>query len=247
MATGAVPSAMALAVGDVVTVTVFGRPELTGTLYVSDQGQINVPLIGPINVLGLSPTQAAKRIEEAYRSGQFLVDPQVNLVMAAVRSQQISILGEVASPGRYPVETRTTILDGLALAGGITPTGAQKVFVLRRGEGDALERLEVDLSTVLATATGAVMELRAGDTVIVPRAKLFYIYGEVRSPSSYIVRDNLTVIEAISMAGGLTPLGSSRRIEVKRRAEDGSVETYSVDIDDPVLPEDVINVKERLF
>ncbi len=242
-------STLSLARGDVVTMTVFGRPELTGTRYVSDQGQINAPLMGPIDVLGLSPTGAAKRIEMAYREGQYLIDPQVNLVMAAVRSQQISVLGEVGNPGRYPIETRTTVLDALAQAGGISQLGAQRVFILRRGPdgGEIPERLEVDLTAVLQTGVGRVAELRAGDTLIVPRAKLFYIYGQVNAPSSYVLRDGLTIIEAISMAGGLTQLGSVRRIEVKRRDAEGRVESYDVDVDDPVLAEDVINVKERLF
>jgi polysaccharide export outer membrane protein len=123
------------------------------------------------------------------------------------------------------------------------------VFILRRGPGggETPERLEVDLAAVLQTGIGPVTELRAGDTLIVPRAKLFYIYGQVNAPSSYVLRDDLTIIEAISLAGGLTELGSVRRIEVKRRDAEGRVRSFDVDVDDPVLPEDVINVKERLF
>ncbi len=240
------PATVSLAPGDVVTVNVFGRPELTTTVYVSDRGEIDVPLAGPIQVAGLSPSQASERVATAYRQGQFLVDPQVNIVLAGLRSQQISVLGEVVKPGRYPIDTRTTVLDALAQAGGIKEVGAQKVFVLRRA-GEDTQRLEIDLAGVFETGSGPIAELRAGDTLIVPRARLFYIYGEVRSPNSYVLRPHLTAIEAISMAGGLTPRGSSRRIEVKRKTADGELQTLSLDLDDAIQADDVINVKERLF
>lgn len=241
------PSTMTLAAGDVVTVTVFNRPELTTTVYVSDHGTIDVPLAGSIPVVGLAPTVAAERVATAYREGQYLIDPQVNIVLAAFRSQQISVLGEVARPGRFPMDTRTSVLDALAQAGGVTQLGAERAFILRRGSG-GVDRFEVDLSDLLSQGSGQLIELRAGDTVVVPRAELFYIYGEVQRPNSYAVRaKGMTVIEAISVAGGLTARGSSRRVEIKRKQKDGRLVELDVDPDDPVQPDDVVNVRERIF
>lgn len=234
-----------LAPGDSITMTVFGRPELSLTSYVSDAGSIDVPLAGSIPVAGLSPAQAAERVATAYREGEYLVDPQVNIVLAAIRSQQISIVGEVMRPGRFPLDTRTTILDALAQAGGISQTGAEKAFILRRSV-EGVERYEVDLSDLLSAGAGQVVPLRAGDTIVVPRAPLFYIYGEVARPGAFPLRSKLSVIEAVSVAGGLTPRGSSRRIEIKRRFKDGA-RRIDAEIDDEVMAEDIINVRERLF
>ena len=235
-----------LAAGDVVTMSVFGRPELTTTVYVSDGGAIDVPLAGSIPVTGLSPAEAAERVATAYREGEYLVDPQVNIVLAAIRSQQISVVGEVARPGRFPIDTRTSVLDALAQAGGIGPLGSEKAFILRRGR-DGVDRFEVDLKDLLAAGAGQVVELRAGDTIVVPKAPLFYIYGEVQRPNSYPLRSSMSVIEAVSVAGGLTPRGSARRIEIKRKLKDGKSKRFDADIDDSVEPEDVINVRERIF
>lgn len=235
-----------LAPGDSVTMTVFGRPELTLTGYVSDAGMIDVPLAGSIPVSGLSPTQAAERVATAYREGDYLIDPQVNIVLAAMRSQQISVVGEVGRPGRFPMDTRTTILDVLAQAGGISAAGAEKAFILRRS-ADGVERFEVDLQDLLSAGAGQIVQIRAGDTIVVPKAPLFYIYGEIAHAGAFPLRSKITVIEAISVAGGITARGSVRRIEVKRKLKDGSVKRFNIEIDDEVLPEDVINVKERLF
>lgn len=234
-----------LASGDSVTVTVFGRPELTTTVYVSDSGMIDVPLAGSIPVLGLSPVEASDRIATAYREGEYLIDPQVNVVLAALRSQQISIVGEVSRPGRFPIDTRMTILDALAQAGGISPQGAERAFILRRKEG-GVDRFEVDLRDLLGIGSGQVVQLRAGDTIVVPKAPLFYIYGEVARPGSYALKSDMTLIEATSIAGGITQRGSTRRIEIKRKTKEG-IKRIDADIDDPVMPEDVINVRERLF
>lgn len=235
-----------LAPGDVVNLTVYGRPELASTLYVSDTGYIDVPLAGAIPVNGLSPPEASARVATAFREGEFLVDPQVNIVLGAVRSQQISIVGEVSRPGRYPIETRTSILDALALAGGITERGEQRAFILRRSEG-GVDRFEIDLADLLNTGAGQVVELRAGDTVVVPKAQLFYVYGAVRSPGAYAIRDDLTVVEAITLAGGMTDRGSANRVQVKRKDGKGKSRTSDIEFDEAVMAEDVINVRERIF
>lgn len=234
-----------LASGDSITVTVFGRPELTATVYVSDSGTIDVPLAGSIPVSGLSPAEASERIATAYREGEYLVDPQVNVILAALRSQQISVLGEVIRPGRFPIDTRMTILDALAQAGGIGPQGDERAYILRR-KNDGVERFEVDLRELLGAGSGQVVPLRAGDTVVIPKAPLFYIHGEVARPGSYALKTEMTLIEATSIAGGITQRGSARRIEIKRKTRDGTVR-IDADIDDAVMPEDVIHVRERIF
>lgn len=240
------PAPNVLAIGDSVTMTVFGRPELAGTLAVTENGTIDVPLAGSVPVVGLSAAAAAERVATAYREGEYLVDPQVNLVMIGLRSQQLTMIGEIRSPGRYPLDTRTTILDALAQAGGVTATGAERAIILRRRDG-GVDRFEVDLEDLLATGSGQMVELRAGDTVIVPKAPQFYISGQIAAPKAYTLKDGMTVFDAVTVAGGVTERGSLGRIVVKRKNAEGKVKTIGVDLEDPIQPDDVINVREALF
>lgn len=238
---------LALGANDVLTVTVVGSPELTTDVYVSDDGSITVPLAGKVQVRGLSPTDAARRIAKAYVDGEFLVNPQVNVVRTKSLSQQITVLGEVQRPGRFTVETRLTVLDAIAQAGGISQVGSETVVVLRE-QGGVVSRYPVDLNAALRSGGGnPYFELRSGDTVMVPRAERFFIYGEVRSPNAYRLLPGTTVMQALSLGGGVTDRGSDRRMQIKRRGADGHVHTLSADLGDVVQADDVIYVKERIF
>lgn len=233
--------------GDTVVITVLGRPELTASGNVSGDGLVTAALIGAVPVLGLSPQQAAQRIAQAYRDGQYLVDPQVTVTLSDYQSQQLSVLGEVKSPGRFAMRTRLSILDALALAGGINDSGAQLAYILRP-EDSVVTRYEIDLDALLQAGAGQqYFELLAGDTVVVPKAELFYIYGEVKSPNAYKLKPGLTVIQALSLAGGLSDKGSDRRIDLRRQGEDGQLQTQAATLSDTLLPNDVIYVRERLF
>lgn len=233
--------------GDTVVITVLGRPELSASGNVSGDGLVTAALIGAVPVLGLSPQQAAQRIAQAYRDGQYLVDPQVTVTLSDYQSQQLSVLGEVKSPGRFAMRTRLSILDALALAGGINDSGAQLAYILRP-EDSVVTRYEIDLDALLQAGAGQqYFELLAGDTVVVPKAELFYIYGEVKSPNAYKLKPGLTVIQALSLAGGLSDKGSDRRIDLRRQGEDGQLQTQAATLSDTLLPNDVIYVRERLF
>lgn len=244
------PAAMpgfTIGAGDTVQITVLGRPELSATGNVSGDGLVTAALVGTVPVLGLSPQQAAQRIARAYRDGQYLVEPQVTVTMTEYQSQQLSVLGEVKAPGRFPMRTRLSILDALALAGGINDTGAQRAYILRP-EDSVVTRYEVDLDALLQAGAGQqYFELLAGDTVVVPKAELFYIYGEVKTPNAYRLKPGTTVIQALSLAGGLSDKGSDRRIDIKRRDTDGHLRTLAVTLNDAIEPDDVIYVRERLF
>jgi polysaccharide export outer membrane protein len=233
--------------GDTVVITVLGRPELSASGNVSGDGLVTAALIGAVPVLGLSPQQAAQRIAQAYKDGQYLVDPQVTVTLSDYQSQQLSVLGEVKAPGRFAMRTRLSILDALALAGGISDSGAQLAYILRP-EDSVVTRYEIDLDALLQAGAGQqYFELLAGDTVVVPKAELFYIYGEVKSPNAYKLKPGLTVIQALSLAGGLSDKGSDRRIDLRRQGEDGRLQTQAATLSDTLLPNDVIYVRERLF
>ncbi len=233
--------------GDTIGISVLGRPELTSTANVAADGKVPVPLAGLVSVVNSTPAQAADRIAKALRDGQYLVNPQVSVTFTEYQSQMISVLGEVKNPGRFPVRARLSVLDVLALAGGVVEQGAQLAYVLRP-EGSLVTRYEVNLDSLLQAGTGQqFFELLPGDAVVVPKAEQFYIYGEVRLPNTYRIKTGMTVIQALAMAGGLTDKGSDRRVQLRRRAADGDMESKNANLFDAVRPDDVIYVRERLF
>lgn len=236
--------------GDAVKVEVYGRPDMSTTTYVADEGTIAVPLAGAVAVAGLSPAKAAQQVAAALRKGQFLVNPQVTITLAQFRSQQVSVLGEVRTPGRFPIEARTTVFDLLAQAGGTTENGADVVFLLRPDGAGNVTRHPVPLGRFVARDVGGESQrlvLRGGDAVFVPRAPRFYIHGEVRTPNLYRLEPGMTVVQAIAAGGGVTPRGSLSRIQISRRNAAGTPVTFGAKLTDTVRADDVIFVKERFF
>jgi polysaccharide export outer membrane protein len=225
-----------LGTGDGVRVTVFQQPDLTTEGRVSERGTISLPLIGETKVEGATPAEAAGRIAEALKKGQYLKNPQVTVAVTAQRSRQVSVLGLVARPGRYVLEdARPGISDVIASAGGIAPGGNDTVTVIRDGKAQKVSSLAKDF------------ELKAGDTVHVERGPTYYIYGEVMRAGAYPVQPGQTVMQAISIAGGITPRGSERRLKMRRPGADGQVVETDARLQDPVKADDVIFVREALF
>ncbi|MBR9813617.1 polysaccharide export protein EpsE [bacterium] len=244
---GAPGASRGLGPGDVVLVSVFGQPDLETSTVVSDAGRITLPLVGAIDVSGLEPQQAEARVAQAFRSGGYLVDPQITLTVEELRSRQISVLGQVERPGRFPLTSRMTLLDALALAGGVSNTGGNDVYLIRQVAGQT-RKFEINIDNMLAAPdTRTLLELGAGDTVYVPEAPLFYIYGEVRRPDGYALKPGMTVMQAISVGGGLTDRGSDSRLRIRRRDANGGTTTLRPSLEDTVREGDVIYVKERLF
>ncbi len=241
-------AALTLGPGDVVAVQVYGRPELSSTIYIGDDGTIRMPLAGAVNVSGLSPAQASQRVAEALKEGNFLVNPQVSIILSQFRSQQVSVLGDVRAPARFPIESRTTVLDLLALAGGVNESGGNVVYLIRPDNSGHVTRYPIDLKG-LSDSKSAIptLTLRGGDTVFVPRAEQFYIYGEVTTPNMYRIEPGMTVLQAMARGGGVTPRGSENRVEIKRRLANDRYVTITPQLTDPVMPNDVIRVKQRIF
>lgn len=234
--------------GDQVTFQVFGRPEMAMTTFIGEDGRITVPLVGAIEVAGLTPNKAGQRVASALRQGKYLVDPQVTVALAQSRGLHVSVLGAVKTPGRFAIDPRTTVLDALAQAGGITENGAGMVVLLRPDRAGKLVRFPIDLKG-LGQGRGAVptLTLRGGDSLFVPPAEQFYILGEVKAPNMYRLEPGMTVVQALSRGGGVTPRGSDSRIELKRRKADGGYVTSSASLSDTLQADDVIRVKERIF
>jgi polysaccharide export outer membrane protein len=248
-AAGVVHHLATLGPGDTITVQVYGQPDMSSTVYVGDDGSVSLPLVNKVQVKGLSPLQAATSIEEALKSGQYLVDPHVTVTVVASRSQRVSVLGEVAKTGPYPLESESSVYDVLALAGGVTENSADVAFVVHRDEAGNETRLPFN-PRPSASSLGnqkSIPNLQSGDSIYVPRAEHFYIYGEVTTPSMYRIEKGMTVIQAIARAGGVTPRGSERRVQIKRTDANGHDIVIAAKPGDLVQPNDVIRVKESIF
>lgn len=235
--------------GDQVKIEVFGNPDLTTTTNVTDDGAIHMPLAGAVAVGGQSPAEAARRIEIALKTGQFLVNPQVTVNLVQSLSQRISVLGEVKNPGSYPIQSKSTIFDLIALAGGLSDKGSDVVYILRTDESGVLQRLSVDMRRIGASpdaSSSATTTLRGGDTIVVPKGT-FFVTGEVVKPGEYLIEGEMLLFEAIARAGGVTPLGSTSRVDVRRRGPNGEAIAVKSNKNLRIQPGDVINVKERLF
>lgn len=234
--------------GDNIRIVVFRNPDLTLETRVSESGSITYPLIGAVDLGGLTIGAAESRIAKALREGGFLEQPQVNIILLQVRSNQIVVLGLVGRPGRYPLETNNMHLsDILSLAGGISPGGADMVIVTGNREGKPV-RWEIDIPGIFLDKHGQNdIKVTNGDILYVHRAPSYYVYGEVQRPGSYRIERGMFVMQALAQAGGLTARGTERRLRLYRRNAKGILETFSPTLTTEVKADDVIHVNESLF
>lgn len=238
----------ALGAGDSVRVTVFQNPDLTTDARITPRGTIVFPLVGEIELGGLTPAQAGNRIAEQLRRGGFMVKPQVAVSIQQVRSRQVHVLGQLQRPGNYVLEdTGARLTDILTLAGGISAAGADTVTVLTHRDGKAVTRA-IDLPAIFrgGDATSNI-QIENGDTIYVERAPVFYIYGEVQRAGVYRLEPNMIVMQALALGGGLTPRATERGIGVHRRMPDGKFTKREAKLTDPVQAQDIVFVRESLF
>jgi polysaccharide export outer membrane protein len=241
-------SSLRVGIGDSLGIQVYGQPDMSSTEYVDDDGTINVALVGHVQVAGLSPVEAGTRVEKALSKGRFLVDPHVTITIVKSRVRLVNVLGEVRTPGRYSVGPNLSIMDLLAQAGGLTEKAADTGYALHTEPNGTVTRTTLDLKGMSeGTESLSTLTLQAGDSVVVPHADQYYIYGEVKAPNMYRLEPKMTVIQAIAQAGGITPRGSDRRIDIKRPGKDGKYTIVHAKADDLVEPDDVIRVKESIF
>lgn len=230
--------------GDLLRVAVFGSPELSGEVRVSETGNITYPLIGAVPVSGKSPAQVEAQLVSAFTEGGYLKQPQVSVLVMEYRSQKVSVMGHVTKPGQYSLQSSSRVLDVLAEAGGPVNQEAADVATLMRKDGS---KANIDLGALFGGDPDQNHVVSGGDTVYVPRAPQFYVYGEVQKPGMYKLERGMTVSRAISAGGGLTTRGSERRVVIKRKDKDGKEQHYSAKGSDLLQTDDVLMVKEGLF
>jgi polysaccharide biosynthesis/export protein len=234
--------------GDTIRIVVFQNPDLTLDTRVSEGGSISYPLIGSVEIGGLTINAAEKRIAKGLKDGGFVQKPQVNIILTQVRGSQISVLGQVNRPGRFPLETfNTRVSDMLALAGGIAATGSDTVIVTGTRDGKEF-RKEIDFPAIYIDGKQSEdLIVSGGDVIYVHRAPVFYIYGEAQRPGAYRIERGMTVQQALAQGGGPTVRGTENRVRLHRKKADGSVENLSPEWTDPIQAEDILYVRESLF
>ena len=236
-----------LGAGDLLKISVYANPDLSLDTKVSEAGKITFPLIGEVAVDGLSTSQAEQKIADMLKAGGFVKKAQVNIIVTTLVSQQVSILGQVNRPGRYPIEGKRSITDMIALAGGISLEGGETVTVVRSHDGKSAKRV-IDIIEMVRTGNPAEnYDLESNDLVYVERYPRFYIYGEVQRPGVYRLEKSMTLVQALSSGGGVTLRGTERNIRVKRRDANGVLQVLTARHDDLIQPDDVIYVQESIF
>lgn len=247
--------------GDTIRIQVFQNPDLTLETRVTENGNITFPLIGVVKIGGMAIASAEQTIAKALKDGGFIQQPQVNILLLQNRGNQVSVLGQVNRPGRYPLETFNTRLSEMVaiaggIAGGITSTAAGSGTVAAGADVAILTgvrqgkpfRKEIDIADMfLNNRPHDDLVVAGGDVIYVNRAPILYIYGEVQRPGSYRVERGMTIRQALAQGGGPTLRGTERRLALYRRGADGVVETLSPDLNDLVRPDDVLYVRESLF
>lgn len=242
------PSDYRLGDGDNIRITVFQNPDLALETRVTENGTITFPLIGTVKIGGMTIANAADTIAKALQAGNYIQKPQVNIQLIRNLGNQVSVLGQVGRPGRFPLETFSTRLsEMLAIAGGISSTGADVAIVTGTRDGKPFRR-EVDIvSMFLDNKLQDDLIVAGGDVIYVQRQAMFYIYGEVQRPGSFRIERGMTIRQALVQGGGLSQRGTERNLSVYRRGADGTIGASPVDLNNPVRPDDVLHVRESLF
>lgn len=234
--------------GDTLRITVYQSPDLSLEARVTDSGVISYPLLGSLRVAGLSVEEAQAALTQALVKGDFVKNPQVSIVVTQVRASQVSVLGQVGKPGRYPLDIAgMRLTEVLALAGGISALGADSVVLVGQREGKPW-RQEIDLPHLFASGgLDGDPVIMPGDAVWVDRAPQIYVYGEVQKPGQVRLERGMTVMQALAAAGGKTQRGTERGLRVSRRGADGRMQSLTPGMDEQLHEGDVIYIQESLF
>jgi polysaccharide export outer membrane protein len=242
---------------DVLAIVLYDQQDLSGKYTVEADGTFTFPLIGRVKAGGLT----LRDVEQALRtqlSDGFFKNPQVSVAVEQYRSQRVFVMGEVRSPGPYPLVGDMTLIEALARAGSTTEHAAGEALIVRSSEAgraagpllpeqeSAANVIRVDIKALQSGRLSSNAALRDGDTIFVPRAEVVYVFGQVNRPGSYTLQRGTTVLQALSLAGGVTDRGATGRIRIAR-VVDGKKTEVRVKVEDVVLPGDTIIVPERFF
>jgi polysaccharide export outer membrane protein len=245
--------------GDVLEVNVFGNDDLSRVPTVQTNGAISLPLLGEVQVAGLTVGEVKRKITNLLAK-DYLINPQVEVKVREYQSQYVSVVGEVNSPGRKPIRGRMRLLDALIDSGGFKASSSGDVTITRTDggfdDGKKSITVRISASATIQDQINLELPLKNGDIISALPKSFVTVDGEVNHPGRYAIDADLTVTGAVSLAGGLTKFGSA---DVKLRRTDpdtGKVSIIEVDLKDvrngkkpdvPLVANDVISVSRRVF
>ena len=241
---------------DVLKVAVFDEPQLSGTFRVDTDGSFTYPFVGRVKAVGQTLRNIEKELAQMLADG-YVKNPQVSIEIEQYRSRSFFVVGEVRSPGRYPLVGEMTLIEALAQAGSTTATAGSELLILHASDPRVSQQAEpgstppsrttrVNLADLQSGRLGNSLTLREGDTIFVPRAERFFVTGHVRNPGAFSWERGMTVLQAMSLAGGLSDRGSNRGIKIVRIVE-GERKELGVKLTDLVEPGDTVVVRQRLL
>lgn len=240
---------------DVLSITLFDQQDLSGKYTVEADGTFTFPLIGRVKAGGQTLRDIEGTLRAQLADGYFK-NPQVSVSVEQYRSRRVYVLGEVRLPGTVPLAGDMTLIEALARAGSATGDAADEVLIVRSTNGGAggpilpdnagAQVLRVDIKELQGGRLSENASLRDGDTVFVPRAELVYAFGQVKSPGAYSLRRDTTVLQVLSLAGGVTDRGAVGRIRIVRVVK-GKRSELRAKLEDVVLAGDTVIVPERFF
>jgi polysaccharide export outer membrane protein len=226
------PPALPISYGDLIEVTVFESPELSASLRVNQAGEVVLILGGAVHVKGLTAAEAGAAIAARLKQAQILLDPHVNVMIVEYQSQGVTVTGEVRTPGVYPILTNRTVMDMIALAGGLNENAGKVASVFHRGDPDHVRQVALDVSVQTPQSVAETgLELEPGDTISVSRSGVIYVVGDVGRPGGFLVEhnDRLSVLQALSLAQGANQTASLGKSELIRKTDSGRL-LYKLDL-----------------
>lgn len=245
------PESYVIGPQDQLAITVFEEPELTGKYRVDNDGSFSFPLLDRVRAGGRTLADIQNTLTTMLANG-YLRNPQVRVEIDQYKSQSVFVSGEVRAPGKIMMtSTAMTLLEALAQAGSPTSSASNEITITRRSDKaeaspDALTVLRVNRRDLEVGRVGHDIVLRDGDIINVPPAQRFYIAGQVRNPGFYVLEPGMTVQQAIALSGGLTERGSDRGITATRLVN-GKAADIAVRLEDSVLANDTLNIRQRFF
>jgi polysaccharide export outer membrane protein len=212
-----------LGVGDLIEISVYGVPDLSTKVRISGSGDVYLPLIDYVHLAALTTDEAQELIQKRLEDGGFVRGPHVSIFVDESASQAITLVGEVVRPGAYPAIGERRLFDLISAAGGLTDKAGRNVTIEHQGSPG--QKVELQLSANMAEDTQDNVDVFPGDTIIVSRAGIVYVVGDVNHPSGFRIEDNtLTVLKALALVGGGTRTSALSKTRILREGPNGTQE-----------------------
>ena len=251
-----------LLIRDLLEISIFGHQELNSRARVSEQGKITLPLIGEVEIEGLTKTEVEQKLSQLLGEN-YLQDPQVTIFILEYQSKMVSVIGAVTNPGRYELLGRETLLEIIAKAQGFTTDAGNDIIITRENNDGKKKSLKISIEDLTLKEDARVdIPIQPNDVVYVPPDKIIIIYvtGQVRNPGAIEVKQSVfshfTLLRAIAQAGGFSERAKKGGVIIKRIGENGKEKVIKVNVKDiekgkkkdiPLKENDVIIVPETLF